>query len=105
MCALLIVYIYVYVYICIYVWVVTSTVNVFTVVWKFFDRKYFTDKKNLISGTVNVFTVVRKFFDRKYFIDKNLTFSKYFYLEHISLAIIHALQCYTTMERSTVVNY
>ena len=44
-------------------------------------------------------TVVRKFFDRKYFIDKKfklkylrgcMTSSKYFYLEHNSLTIIYA---------------
>ena len=43
-------------------------------------------------------TVVRKFFDRKYFIDKKfkvkyfrgcMTSSKYFYREHKSLAIIY----------------
>ena len=44
-----------------------------TVVWKFFNRKYFIDKK----------------FKVKYF-RGCMTSSKYFYLEHISLAIIYA---------------
>ena len=59
-----------------------------TVVWKFFDRKYFIDKK----------------FKVKYF-RGYLTSSKYFYLEHISLAIIFMLVNATAVERSTTVNY
>ena len=46
-----------------------------------------------------LYHIVQKFFDRKYFTDKKfkvkhfrgyMTSSKYFYLQHISLAIIHA---------------
>ena len=44
-----------------------------TVVWNFFDRKYFIDKKFKVT-----------------YFRGCMASSKYFYLEHISLAIIYA---------------
>ena len=57
-----------------------------TVVWKFFDRKYFIDKK--IRG--KIFSLMHDFL-------------KYFSLEHILLAIIFMLVNATTIKRLTVI--
>ena len=62
-------------------------------------RLIYTYSKTFVSDYINTNnTIVWKLFNRKYFIDKKfkvkyyhgyMTSSKYFYLEHILLAIIH----------------
>ena len=59
-----------------------EAVCIITVIWKLFNRKYFIDNK--VQG--KIFSWIRDF-------------SKYFYLEYISLAIFHA----TIVECSTAV--